>query len=95
MQTLSSAACPIGRFHLSCLQIVSVPKTRYCPNGRTLLKLMQNMLNLIGNQAHLPLHWLWMPFACVKPSLIKVTSLWNVTVLIASAANTFICHVSA
>ena len=33
--------CPIGSFHLSCLQIVCVPKTWYCPNCRTLPKFRQ------------------------------------------------------
>ena len=33
--------CPIGNFHLCCLQIVSVLKTWYCPNCRTLPKFRQ------------------------------------------------------
>ena len=33
--------CPIGNFHLSCFQIVSVLKTWYCPNCRTLPKFRQ------------------------------------------------------
>ena len=89
--------CPIGSFHLSCLQIVSVPKTWYCPNCRTLQNSCKkdNFLNPLGNQAHLPLPWPCMPFAYVNASLMKVTSLWNVTVLNASKANIFICHVPA
>ena len=100
MKTLSSAATQnvpsevftFPAYKLSvCLRHGIVRTVELCQNSGK----KENLLNLLGNQAHLPLPWPWMPFAYVKASLMKVTSLWNVTVLIASTANIFICHVSA
>ena len=100
MKTLSSAATQnvpsevftFPAYKLSvCLRHGIVRTVELCQNSGK----KENLLNLLGNQAHLPLPWPCMPFAYVKASLMKVTRLWNVTVVIASTANSFICHVLA
>lgn len=59
-----------------CLRPGIVQTVELCQNSGK----KENLLSLLGNQAHLSLTWSWIPFAYVKASLMKVTSLWNVTV---------------
>ena len=100
MKTLSSAATQnvpsevftFPAYKLSvCLRHGIVRNVELCQNSGK----KENLLSLLGNQAHLPLPWPCIPFAYVKASLMKVTSLCNVTVKIARTVNIFTCHVSA
>ena len=81
MKTLSSPATQnvpsevftFPAYKLSvCLRHRIVRTVELCQNSGK-----KKMLNLLGNQACLPLPWPWMPFGNVKAILIKVTSLWN------------------
>ena len=73
-----------------CLRHGIVQTVELCQNSGE----KENLLSLLKTSTPSPA--LAMDaIAYVKASLMKVTGLWNVTVLNASRANIFICHVSA
>ena len=89
--------CPISKFHLSCLQIINVPKTWYCPNCRTLPKFRQIRKSAqSARKTSTPSPALTMDaISLCKRKPNEGDKLVECHIPIASMANIFICHVSA